>query len=48
MFSLGISSSTVNFVTHGVTSIEDACKYAEKNNLVLLKGENIINAYLNI
>ena len=34
--------------TGKTTSIEDARKYAEKNNLVLLKGEDIINAYLNI
>ena len=34
--------------TGKATSIEDARKYAEKNNLVLLKGEDIINAYLNI
>ena len=32
--------------TGQATSVDDASKYAEANNLVLLKGEDIINEYL--
>ena len=32
--------------TGQATSIADARKYAEENNLVLLRGEDIINKYL--
>ena len=32
--------------TNKATSFEKAKKYAEENNLVILKGDDIINKYL--